>query len=89
MIVSKEQRELLKKHGFMWFKDKTTDRVEADYIEDILPAANGFTVVYKHSVIRYSTATVQEIELPQDLCDGWIRVHWIKIEDEHVGAEHG
>jgi hypothetical protein len=36
---------LLKARGFMWHKNGTTDRVEANLIKDIIPAASGgFTV---------------------------------------------
>ena len=85
MNVDKKTLALLKKNGFQWFKDNTTDRVEAICIKDILPAADGFTVVYTDSptvVIKYSTATVQSIDIPEDTNTQWIRVLWENIVDQ-------
>ena len=74
---------LLKKHGFKWYKDDSTDRVETADIKDIVPAANGFTVIYKEpSALICSTAQVQKIEIPDDLDNTWIFVRWITIKDE-------
>lgn len=55
-----------------------------DCIEYIIPAANGFTVVYNANAtaLELSTATVEKIELPSDLKTQWIYVHWINIEDQ-------
>ena len=75
---------MLRQHGFKWYRDHCTDRVDADGIKEILPAANGFTVVYNEedSVLDYSTATVERIELPKHPELQWILVHWITIEDQ-------
>jgi hypothetical protein len=83
-MTSKEDCEKLKKHGFKWYKDSSTDAVDADCIEDVVPAANGFTVVYndKATALVASTATVEKIEFPDDLDKKWIFVHWKGIEDE-------
>jgi hypothetical protein len=85
MTPTLEQRALLKKHGFQWYKDGTTDRVSENCIADILPAANGFTVVYVKGngvVLEYSTAKVSKIDIPEDPSKTWIRVYWDSIEDE-------
>jgi hypothetical protein len=74
---------LLKKHGFKWFQDNTTDTVEANFIADIIPAAKGFTVVYdKSSALVMSTADVIKVEVPDDLDTQWIFVYWKTITDE-------
>lgn len=83
MKVTTEQLALLKEHGFKWYKDASTDRVEADYIADVIPAANGFTVLYNDKGVLYATtAVVKWIEVPVDLKGQWIYVHWDRIEDE-------
>ncbi len=83
MKVDGTQRLLLKRYGFKWFKDNCTDRVDAEGIKEILPAANGFTVVYDNTgVLDYSTAVVERIELPDDFARIWILVHWERIEDQ-------
>lgn len=72
----------LRKHGFKWFKSDTTDRVDAEVIADIVPAADGFTVVYtEDAAIELSTAVVEKID---DLDDPnkWIYVHWKSISDQ-------
>ena len=73
---------LLKNHGFQWYKDNTSDRVSTDVIEDLVPAAEGFTVIYKDvSVLEMSTAEVSHIDIPDDVNMHWIRVHWSEIRD--------
>lgn len=77
--------KLLKKYGFQWYKNNSTDRVEPKYIRDIFPAANGFTVAYNpksDSVFKYTTATINKIDYPDDLNNQWIQVHWETIVDE-------
>jgi hypothetical protein len=79
--------QLLKQYGFKWYKDGTTDSVTADGIQDIIPAANGFTVVYTpDAAIKYSTVVVEQIELPENFDTTWIFVHWKSISDQYVGA---
>jgi len=76
---------LLKQFGFAWFKDNCTDKVSHDCIADVVPAANGFTVIYNDkSVLVMSTAVVAKIEYPPDgeLDKKWILVHWESIKDE-------
>lgn len=83
MHVTEAQRQLLKKYGFKWFKDHCTDTVADNLIEDILPAAGGFTVVYtEDAAIRYSTAKVSNIIVPDKPKMQWIFVVWDYIEDE-------
>ena len=72
----------LRKNGFKWYKDKITDRVDAEVIADIVPAADGFIVVYtEDAAIKLSTAVVEKID---DLDDPnkWIYVHWKSISDQ-------
>ncbi len=84
MIVNEEQRALLKKHGFMWFRDNSTDKVDPSHIQDVIPAANGFTVVYtEKSVFECSTAEVENIVFPDNLESEWTRVVWTNIYDQH------
>jgi hypothetical protein len=82
--ITRTQLKLLRKYGFQWYKSATTDRVTADCIEDVVPAANGFTVIYneKATALVASTAVVLKIELPPDIETQWIRVHWDTITDE-------
>lgn len=83
MKVTEEMRQKLFMHGFKWLKDNSTDTVVAADIEQILPAANGLTVVYRqHCVIAMSTAVVNNIEFPLNLESTWICVEWESIEDE-------
>lgn len=85
MKINEEQLSLLKKHGFMWWcKDQSTDKVSADCIKDVIPAANGFTVVYNElaSALELSTAEVDSIDFPDDLENEWIRVNWVDIIDQ-------
>ena len=87
--VDADTLALLKKHGFQWYRNASTDRVEANSIKDVIPAANGFTVVYnEHPEIVFvrSTAIVEKIERPDDLEKEWIRVCWISIEDQRKTA---
>lgn len=84
-MVSKADCLKLKVYGFMWYKEQTTDRVPAEDIADVIPAANGFTVLYSDkSVLKASTAQVEKIEFPEDdkLMSIWTCVHWIDIKDE-------
>ena len=82
-MFSKEQCDLLKARGFQWYKDQCTDRVDAECIAEVHPAAKGFTVVYKEGgALVCSTAEVEQLELPSDLDKEWIRVHWDTIADE-------
>lgn len=82
MNIDQNTLDLLKKDGFLWFKDRCTDKVDPDCIKDIIPAANGFTVVYNEkAVIRYSTAIVEKIVFAPNSTQ-WHRVHWIGIQDE-------
>ena len=95
-MMNPEQCLLLKTHGFQWYKDGSTDRVEPISISNVYPAANGFTVVYKGSTwvgvsgrtlfgvseLVCSTAVVERFELPENLHAQWIRIHWISITDE-------
>lgn len=82
MTPTKLQLSRLKSEGFKWFKESCTDRVEPEVIQDIIPAANGFTVVYnENAVLEYSTATVHAIDWPED-SDHWIMVHWENITDQ-------
>lgn len=83
MKVPERTLALLKQHGFQWYKSQTTDRVEAKCIEDIVPAAGGFTVIYnENSVFDMSTATVEDIDIPENPDKQWIRVHWNVIADQ-------
>lgn len=77
---------VLKKYGFMWLKDSCTDKVESKYIENIFRSANGFTVFYKDSELKYSTATISSIEYPQDFLSQWIEVNWLAIDDERIDS---
>jgi len=84
--ISQSTLDQLKTYGFQWYKNQTTDRVDAGLIADIVPAASGFTVIYKSpSVIKFSTARVENIDIPDspDSPDKtWIRVNWVEIADE-------
>jgi hypothetical protein len=83
--ITAEQLMLLKQNGFQWYRDNSTDRVEADCIADVIPAAQGFTVLYNEkSVLAASTAVVKKIVFPKpdDLKSVWIRVYWESIKDE-------
>lgn len=86
MILRPAELKLLKKHGFMWYRDQSTDKVDSSCIEDVVPAANGFTVIYndKATALALSTAQVKKIEWPEadKLETVWIRVHWDTIEDQ-------
>lgn len=68
----------------MWYKDRSTDKVTADCIQDVIPAAHGFTVLYneKATALVASTAVVNAIDIPEDLDATWIRVEWETIVDE-------
>lgn len=84
MNITPEQVDLLKKHGFQWYKKQSTDTVHAGGIKDILPIDGGFAVLYNETaVIAISCAKISEIDLPEDLENQWIRVHWDKIEDSY------
>ena len=83
MKVDARTRKLLKKHGFQWYKNGCTDRLEANCIKDIIPAADGFTVVYNEkSIFDYSTVTVKKIDIPANVFEQWIQVYWDNIIDE-------
>lgn len=88
MKVSTSQLVVLKQYGFMWVKDGSTDRVEAECIKDVVPAANGFTVIYntKATALEMSTAEVEDIELPNNFETEWIRVKWNNIVDQRRRA---
>lgn len=84
-MITQEDCRLLKKHGFQWYKNHCTDRVESDGIQSVVPAAKGFTVIYKNDekiVLVATTATIDKIEYPENLEKEWIRVHWDTITDE-------
>lgn len=90
MRLTANELALLKQHGFQWYKNHTTDRVTEDSIKDVVPAANGFTVIYNNIppiVLYASTATVLKIEWPDDLEKQWIRVHWDAIADDRYSTE--
>lgn len=77
------QVELLKMYGFKWHKEATTDTVAVEDISDIYPAAHGFTIAYTlDCAIKYSTAKVTKIDIPENLDAEWIVVHWETIVDE-------
>lgn len=84
-MPSVEQCSLLKAHGFQWYKDGSTDRVEPEAISEVYPAAKGFTVAYEgSSALVSSTAVVERVELPDNLETHWIRIHWAAVADERV-----
>lgn len=87
--ITAEQAELLRRHGFMWFRDQCTDRVEAGYIEKILPVEGGFACIYKDSCIAVSVVRLREEDSiewpgPAELNDKWILVNWDSIKDFYV-----
>ena len=83
MKIDRKMLDKLKTFGFKWFKDNCTDAVASNCIQDVIPAAKGFTVIYnKDSVFASSTAVVKKIEVPEELSKQWIFVHWVSIEDE-------
>lgn len=87
MKIDVKTRLLLISYGFMWHKDGSTDRVDADVIQDIIPAADGFTVIYKKKpgiVLELTTATVESIEMPapEELIGRWIVVNWKTAVDQ-------
>lgn len=88
MEVTKKQSQLLKKHGFQWYKESTTDRVEKEFIKHIIPIQGGFIVIYKKSKLAASIAQVNTIDIPQDPSSQWIRVHWENIRDEYAVGKH-
>lgn len=82
-MTTKEDCLKLKQFGFKWYKNQSTDAVSDDCIEDVVPAANGFTVIYNDkSVLAASTAEVEKIDFPDDLANKWTLVHWKSITDE-------
>lgn len=74
----------LKTWGFKWCKDKSTDTVSPECIKDVIPAANGFTVLYNEqaTALYASTAVVRSIEFPDNFQATWIVVEWETIVDE-------
>lgn len=84
-MTTQEDCKKLKRFGFMWMNDGTSDKVDADCIADVVPAAKGFTVIYNDkSVLKASTAVVNKIEFPDEGKEMtiWAVVHWESIEDE-------
>ncbi len=85
--ITKEQAELLRKHGFKWHKQGSTDRVEPDGIKEIIPTDGGFACIYNDNpqvVIALSVVRLDEenpIEWPIDPARTWIYVNWDKIDD--------
>lgn len=80
MNITLEQSEILRKHGFKWFKDQCTDTVTL--IDKIMPIEGGFVVVYDDAaVFAVSCAEVEKIEWREDPSKEWIYVHWTKIKD--------
>jgi hypothetical protein len=72
----------LKQHGFKWYKDCCTDRVDAEYISDVTGTPLGIVVTYnENSVLRQTIAIVDHIEWPSSLSDGWIMVHYDECYD--------
>jgi len=92
MKLKAEQLELLKRHGFKWLKDGSTDTVDASCIQDVLPAANGFTVVYNETAValEMSTAVVELIDIPANPethyndTDLDLLIDWFYEFDEHT-----
>ena len=83
MKVSQSALDSLKKFGFAWFKDNTTDKVSEDVIQGVIPAAEGFTVVYTDdAALEMSTVKVENIFFPADPTNEWIRVVWNTIVDQ-------
>lgn len=86
--ITTEEAELLRRHGFKWHKEGSTDRVDSDCIKEIIPTEHGFTCVYNEkSIIAVSTVILKEsnpIEWPHitDLATQWIYVNWEDIKDE-------
>jgi hypothetical protein len=82
MQITQEQADLLHKHGFQWYRDACTDTVDAECIDRIVPIEDGFAVIYNSkSVFVVSCATIEKIEMPDDIDKQWIRAHWMKIDD--------
>jgi hypothetical protein len=82
MNIDKKTLKLLKKYGFQW-QNNCTEKIYPPDIKKIVPAANGFTVVYVDTVlIEMTTANVEKIEIPEDPSKNWITVHVNKIEDQ-------
>jgi hypothetical protein len=84
-MISAETLKTLQQHGFMWMKDGSTDKVDEGCIDKIVPAANGFTVIYnKKAVLRYTTCVVEKIELAEKPQTTWNVVYWKSVVDERV-----
>lgn len=82
MNITAEQADILREHGFKWYKEQSTDSVSPEYIDRIVPIEGGFTVQYNDkAVIISSTAKVEKIEWPEDPAKTWIYVHWEDIKD--------
>lgn len=71
----------LKKYGFMWGNIGGT--VDALVIHDVVPAANGFTVIYKDNAnLVASTVVVKSIDFPKEPKVVWARVYFEQVVDE-------
>jgi hypothetical protein len=89
MRITKRQARTLERHGFKWYKNQTSDRVDPEFIESVRPSEDGFTVIYKDSLdIAFvaSIAEVEKIEWRKDPSKEWIFVHYKSINDIKKGG---
>jgi len=84
--ITHKQLLLLATHGFKWYHDGVTDRVDADCIFSVNGVGNELLVHYKDrpDVVMASTAaTVSLIEIPEDPTKTWIFVHYERIHHRY------
>jgi hypothetical protein len=83
MKITPQQADILREHGFKWYKGQCTDSVSPDCIGQVIPFMDGFAVIYnnKATALAISIATVSKIEWPYDPAKTWIYVHWDDIMD--------
>jgi hypothetical protein len=82
MRVTKKHLMLLATHGFKWYKDGGTDRVDPADIQRIEATEGGLTVHYTDQcALASTTAKVRRIEVPEDPRKTWIFVHFDELEE--------
>ncbi len=82
MNITAEQAEILREHGFKWYKSQSTDSVPPECIAQIIPFEEGFAVVYnQNAVLAVSIAKISQIEWVDDPAKQWNYVHWDEIVD--------
>jgi len=87
MKINEAQAQKLETYGFKWAHEDeygvlSTDRVDSDRIERIVPSGDGFVLVYDDlSRLSCSCCVVERIQWRDNPSKEWIYVFWSDLKD--------